>query len=466
MANLRPLTSSLRGLRICFIAGTLGQGGAERQLFYMLQILQEAGACVRVLSLSQGELWESPIRGLGVEVSNVGESASRLNRLLNIVREVRHFKPEIVQAQHFYVNLYAAVAARISGCREIGAIRSNVTSEVADMGGWFRRASFRWPRMLACNSRAAVRCLVDLGVPNKRLFFLPNVIDTAHFASGSAGRPSDTLRFGTNGTPAERTANCLNLQHSASTQCPTQFQASSTINGFRIETIHAPHEPTGSFFVSQGAEPEISTGLSHHGDVLDTPDSSRRLLQSTEAVPNADFVILGIGRLVAVKRFDLFLQALAQLNSKIPVRGIIAGDGPLRGELEAQAGRLGLLSGTVEFSGRLNDPVELYRRANLFLLTSDHEGTPNVILEAMASGVPIVATRVGDVPDLLGNGERGRLVAPSNLRDLVSAIEDLQGDPESRICFATHALDFVQAQHSHNSLREHLTKLYSQTIAA
>lgn len=368
-SDLRPPASGLRGLRVCFIAGTLGQGGAERQLFYMLQALQAAGACVKVLSISKGEFWESPIRGLGIEVAYVGGSPSRLKRLIQIGREVRRFKPHIVHAQHFYVNLYASIAARLSGCREIGAIRSNVISELADVGGLLGRASLRLPRMLASNSRAAIRNLINLGVRETRLFFLPNVIDNSHFTRGS----------------------------------------------------------------------------------------------STEA---DSFVLLGVGSLVAAKRFDLFLETMAQLKSKFPVRGIIAGDGPLRKELENQAGRLGLLPGRVEFVGRVNDTVDLYLRASLFLLTSDHEGTPNVVLEAMASGIPVVATGVGDVPDLLGNGARGRLVAPGDLDGLVSAIGDLLGDPQTRARLASHAQAYVQLQHSHTALKDDLTNLYSLTLAA
>ena len=357
----------LKGLRVCFLAGTLGQGGAERQLFYMLQALQEAGACAKVLSLSQGEFWEARIRGLGIEVSYVGGSSSRLQRLIKIVREVRRFKPHIVQAQHFYVNLYAAVAARLSGCRDIGAIRSNVISEQAGIGGLLGGASLRMPRMLASNSRAAVRNLVNLGVSESRLFFLPNVVDNSHFAPGSS--------------------------------------------------------------------------------------------------PQADsFGILGVGRLVPAKRFDLFLEVVAKLNLKFPAKGIIAGDGPLRKELEAHARQLGLLPGRVEFVGRVDDAGALYRRANLFLLTSDHEGTPNVVLEAMASGVPVVGTRVGDVPDLLGEGTRGRLAAPGDLNGLASVVAELLGDPQTRARLANHALAYVQSQHSHTALKDHLTKLYSLTL--
>jgi glycosyltransferase involved in cell wall biosynthesis len=366
--DLEHPTSVLTGLRVCFVAGTLGQGGAERQLFYMLHALRAAGACAKVLSLSQGEFWDSRIRELGFEVSYVGRSSSRLERLAKICSEVRNFKPHVVQAQHFYVNLYAGLAARLSGCRAIGAIRNNVTSEIADVGSALGRASLRLPRILASNSRAAVRKLVSMGVPEKRLFFLPNAIDHLHFA------PS-------------------------------------------------PSPQTNSL------------------------------------------VILGVGRLVPPKRFDLFLQVLAQVSKKRPIKGIIAGDGPLRAELEALAARLGLLPGVVQFLGRVSDTSCLYGRAELLLLTSDHEGTPNVVLEAMAAGVPVIGTRVGDVPELMGEGARGRLVAPGDLAGLISASEDLLSDPQRRASLANQARIFVQSEHSQRALKDHLTNLYSLTLA-
>jgi glycosyltransferase involved in cell wall biosynthesis len=331
--------------------------------------LQAAGARAKVLSLSQGEFWESRIRELGIEVTFVGGSSSRLKRLLNITREVRRFKTDIIQAQHFYVNLYAAGAARLSGCRAIGAVRNNVTSELADMGRPLGRAGLRLAPVLASNSRAAVRTLLNMGVPERKLCFLPNVVDNSFFASAPSPRP------------------------------------------------------------------------------------------------NA-FTILGAGRLEPQKRFDLFLEVLAQVSRKRPVKGLIAGDGPLRAELEALAGRLGLLPGGVQFLGRVGDASRLYAQADLLLLTSDHEGTPNVVLEAMASGVPVVGTRVGDVPDLLGEGARGRLAAPGDIAGLVSATEELLGDPQTRARLASQARAYALSEHSPAGLGGHLTKLYSMVLAA
>ena len=92
---------SLNDLRICFIAGTLGQGGAERQLFYILQSLQRVGAKPHLLTLTKGEYWEKKIRQLEVPVTWVGRKQSRLRRMTRIVMEVRRQRPDLVQSHHF-----------------------------------------------------------------------------------------------------------------------------------------------------------------------------------------------------------------------------------------------------------------------------------------------------------------------------------------------------------------------------
>src|SRR3990172_765683 len=118
-------------LRICFLAGTLDQGGAERQLYYILRSLCAAGADVSLLTLMQGEYWESRIAALGIPIHFVGHSASRIGRALEIRRLVRRLRPDVVHSQHFYTNLYAVMASRFFRTREVGALRSDVTHEVA-----------------------------------------------------------------------------------------------------------------------------------------------------------------------------------------------------------------------------------------------------------------------------------------------------------------------------------------------
>src|SRR2546428_9773611 len=106
---------NLSNLKVCFLAGTLTPGGAERQLFYILQALCNAGAAPRLLSLNQGEFWEERIKALGVSVTWVGDQPSRLMRIFRILKELRKDPPAVLQSQHFYANAYVSLAAWLSG---------------------------------------------------------------------------------------------------------------------------------------------------------------------------------------------------------------------------------------------------------------------------------------------------------------------------------------------------------------
>lgn len=362
----------LSQLRVCFLAGTLGQGGAERQLFYLLKTLREQGATVQLLSLTRGEFWEAPIAELGVDVRWVGQPESRLARLVRIIREVKAFRPDILQSQHFYTNLYAAAAAQVLGVREIGALRCDGASEVAEHGralGWM---SLRWPHVIAANSRAAIDYAVQAGRSASSLFFLPNAIDAAQFSS-------------------------------------------------RIEP----------------------------------PQSS-----------NGAVRLLTAGRLEEQKRMDRLVRVLAELrrSCSIPFRAVIAGDGPLRPHLERQIVEAEI-SDVVEFRGLVRDLKAAYHDADIFLLTSDWEGTPNVVLEAMAAGLPVVATNVGGVPDIIQHGVTGLLAAPQAEPELTALLRQLTEQPQLRAQLGNAARTHIEQQHALSRLPHVLTDLYRLALA-
>ena len=360
----------LARLKICFLAGTLGQGGAERQLFYLTQALTRSGAGVRLLSLTQGEFWEVPIQELGVPVEWIGQKRGRLARLLRLTRVLRRERPALVQSLHFYVNAYAAVAARLAGVREIGALRSDCFSEVRMDGRLLGQLNLRTPRFLAANSLAAIRNAASLGVSAARLHHLPNVIDTAAF------------------------------------------------------------------------QPVIPQ-------------------------PKPVLQILAVGRLGEEKRFDRFLRALAQLRRETdtPVKGVIVGDGPMRAPLERQAAELGLLPKGVEFRGATSGMASVYQATDVLVLTSDWEGTPNVLLEAMACGVPVIATRVGGVPDVVSDGETGWLVGPDDELALNAALMKLVNNEAMRRAFGERARRHVEERHALRRLPEFLGALYERVLA-
>lgn len=144
----------------------------------------------------------------------------------------------------------------------------------------------------------------------------------------------------------------------------------------------------------------------------------------------ADEILIGIvGRLMPVKDHPLFLDAAARLAADVPVaRFVCIGDGPdaYTNTLLAQALRLGLRDKVIFAGGRRDMPV-VYNALDLLCLSSRSEGFPNVVAEAMASGVPPVATRVGDVAMMMG--ETGRLVSPSTPDAMAAALAELTSLP-------------------------------------
>lgn len=125
--------------------------------------------------------------------------------------------------------------------------------------------------------------------------------------------------------------------------------------------------------------------------------------------------VLWLGLMGEVKRLDVLLDALAQTD----VRAVLAGDGPVRPMVEARAAALG---GRVTLPGFVADPVPLFARADAFVLCSAAENMPLSLLQAMACGLPVVATRVGGVPEIVRDGVDGLLVPPGDAPALASAL--------------------------------------------
>lgn len=144
-----------------------------------------------------------------------------------------------------------------------------------------------------------------------------------------------------------------------------------------------------------------------------------------------DTKLVGIvGRIVPIKNHRLFLEAAFQvLNLEKFTRFVIVGDGPLRVEVENYARKLGI-SEQVIFTGWRRDLPRIYVDLNVLVVSSDNEGTPVSAIEAMASGVPVIGTRVGGLPDIIAEGENGYLVPPRDPEALAKAVLHLLQDPE------------------------------------
>lgn len=147
----------------------------------------------------------------------------------------------------------------------------------------------------------------------------------------------------------------------------------------------------------------------------------------------ADALIVGtVGRLADVKDHATLLDALQLLTTdRIPVLGVIAGDGPLKSSLASSIVARGLQD-RVRLLGYRADVETVLAALDIFVLSSQSEGLPMAILEAMASGLPVVSTRVGGVEEVLEEGRTGLLVEPRSPDALAKAIAHLAGDRQRR----------------------------------
>jgi glycosyltransferase involved in cell wall biosynthesis len=155
-----------------------------------------------------------------------------------------------------------------------------------------------------------------------------------------------------------------------------------------------------------------------------------------------------MGRLAEIKQHDLLIRAFARVRSNCPeAHLVIIGDGPLKGQLSALSSRLGL-DECVHLVGYQQEPHLYLRALDLFCLTSRSEGTPLVILEAWAARVPVVASRVGGVPELVKEGRTGLLFCSGDEQGLAEAISKLIGSTELRVAIAAHARGVLEENYT------------------
>jgi glycogen synthase len=174
-------------------------------------------------------------------------------------------------------------------------------------------------------------------------------------------------------------------------------------------------------------------------------------------VSNRDWLfphILSVGRVVYQKGFDLAMHALSQLKD-LEWTWTIAGDGPQMATLKAMTAEYGIKD-RVHFAGWLSSEQlkEQYSAANVFLFPSRHEGMPNAVLEAMASGLPVIATRIAGNEELVVDGETGKLVATEDVESLREALKPFLVDAKMREQMGRAARRRVESAFSWNRVAE------------
>jgi glycosyltransferase involved in cell wall biosynthesis len=356
-----------RKLRVAFLAGTLGQGGAEKQLYYMVRALREVGVTVYVYCLTSGEFYEKKLIEIGCSPIFLGKSSSPPRRLLTILLQTIKDQPHILQSAHFFGNLYITLVGIIRKALIIGAIRNDTIVELKENKFW-GHALLKSPTFMISNSSAAKQNAV--GIRNKPIAVLPNVIDLVEFTQS------------------------------------------------------------------------ISQSQNRTADKV---------------------VVVTIARLEKFRNVEDFLIALAISREKNQqITGIVVGDGPERKRLEAISRELNLTSEGVRFLGKRDDIPTILSHADIFALTSRHEGFPNVILEAMAASLPVVTTPAGDAKSVIKDKITGFIIPYNSPEDMAARILELAGSQEMRKEMGIKGRQRVDNQYNFNQLREKLFTIYRE----
>jgi glycosyltransferase involved in cell wall biosynthesis len=197
------------------------------------------------------------------------------------------------------------------------------------------------------------------------------------------------------------------------------------------------------------------------GGNSDSREEMRRYL----GISSARFAVGWVGRMTAVKRTDDVLDAFKRLQERgVAATLCLVGDGPDRPGLERRAHELGIMRDTL-FLGYQEDVGPLYAAFDALVLPSGNEGTPVSVIEALAAGTPVVATRVGGVPDVVRDGEDGFLVEPGASDELAARLAELARDPALRERFGAAGRARVLPRYAVDRLVDDIDRLYRALLA-
>jgi glycosyltransferase involved in cell wall biosynthesis len=173
--------------------------------------------------------------------------------------------------------------------------------------------------------------------------------------------------------------------------------------------------------------------------------------------------ILWVGRMTEEKGTQYLIRAMKRISAAYPdARLRLVGDGPLRKDLEELVVDLGL-SGAISFAGQKShsEIAGIYSASDIVVVPSLSEGLPMVLLEAMASGRPVVATRVGGIPELVDPGRNGYLVAPGSADEIALRVIELLGHPELAAEMGAASRTLVESAHSWDAISSRVASVYA-----
>jgi glycosyltransferase involved in cell wall biosynthesis len=236
--------------------------------------------------------------------------------------------------------------------------------------------------------------------------------------------------------------------------------------GSRTGALVAVSEQVRDDLVSLGVAPAGRIEVIPYGfDLSGRVGGGERDRVRAELGVDGQLLVGWVGRLTAIKQPLDAVRTLARLRSEgVDAVLAVAGDGEERGATEALARELGVLT-DVRFLGYVKDLAGLYAAVDALLLTSLNEGTPVAAIEALAAERPVVATRVGGVPAVVGDGEDGFLAASGDVDGLAHGLAELARDPGLRERLGRHGAERMRERYSAGRMVDEIDALYERLLA-
>jgi glycosyltransferase involved in cell wall biosynthesis len=195
-----------------------------------------------------------------------------------------------------------------------------------------------------------------------------------------------------------------------------------------------------------------------------SPRKSRDAVREELRLREGDFVVLMVGIIRGVKRHEIALKATKQLLAAVPrAQLVLAGEGPMQPDMERLARELGIAD-RVHFLGHRDDVPDLMAAADVLLLTSRSEGVPQAVTQALGLGLPVVATKVGGVPELIEHERTGLLIPPENPEAAAEALTRIAQDRDWAAKLGTAGREHVLAHFSLEAMLDHTEQLFVELL--
>jgi N-acetyl-alpha-D-glucosaminyl L-malate synthase BshA len=288
----------------------------------------------------------------------------------------------------------------------------------------------------------------------------------AHYAvpHATAAYLAHQILVADDGRPAPRTVTTL---HGTDITLVGSDASYADVVGFSIERSHGITAVSESLKRDTEATLGIRDGIRVIPNFLDGSVWTRRpdpRLRTQLCARGTGAVLVHVSNFRPVKRISMVLDIFAKVHADVPGRLVMIGDGPDRPAAERQAHTMGLAD-RVEFVGEQQDLVPFLSTADVFLLPSSQESFGLAALEAMACGVPVVASRVGGLPEVIVDGTTGFVCDPSDASAMAARALELIRDPARREAMGQAAADDVRARFSADAVVPRYEAFYEEVLA-